>query len=345
MLKIQHNTGYLFYRTKSFIPKQSVKYNITTGEMAYFYLNRKHFDRSHLNDIFREISFVNTCALIKITSQSKTLSECKMASMHLTYDEIDIMMSQMDVEEFFNGKDTLTQRIEKNFDRLDEMDEEMSQMDMTAFDSSDHQVNNNSDNAMEQRDSEVICSDEIDKASTVYGSNDETGDREVDGDGEAGDAGDQSDAEETESDIPFEILQQYEEAVNHILPKKSSNRYLQAYEVFRQWQTSKNTTSFDEKVILCYFNEAAKKYKPSTVWSMYSMLKKTLTFKHNIDISKQCQLQAFLKTNSDGFKSKKSNVFTEEQVRKFVVDAPNVYYLGMKVKQRKKLYKIIAEKC
>jgi len=88
--------------------------------------------------------------------------------------------------------------------------------------------------------------------------------------------------------IPTELLLEYEAAVGQTLPNKSGSRYLQAYEIFRKWQQSYRTQSFDEGVIMCYFNQAAKKYKPSTLWSMYSMLRKTLIAKHNVDISKHC---------------------------------------------------------
>lgn len=83
---------------------------------------------------------------------------------------------------------------------------------------------------------------------------------------------------------------------------------------------------------MAYFLEAGEKYKPSTLWSMYSMLKKTLICKKNIDISSYCQLIAWFKKKSDGFESKKSSVFTSEEINRFVVEAPNVSHLGMKVK-------------
>lgn len=66
------------------------------------------------------------------------------------------------------------------------------------------------------------------------------------------------------------------------------------------------------------------------------MLKKTLIVKHNVDLKTYCRLRAFLKTNSDGFQSKKSLVFAPEDLKNFIVDAPNLTYLGMKVITKQK---------
>lgn len=130
-------------------------------------------------------------------------------------------------------------------------------------------------------------------------------------------------------ELPPELLEQYRKALDEILPNKSGNRYIQAFETFKKWQTSHRTSSFDEKVVMAYFSEAGKKYKPSTLWSMYSMLKKTLILKHNVNIAKYCQLNAWLKKQADGFQSKQSNIFTPEQISKFVVEAPNDLYFAM----------------
>lgn len=61
------------------------------------------------------------------------------------------------------------------------------------------------------------------------------------------------------------------------------------------------------------------------------MLKKTLICKHNVDLKEYCRLRAFLKTNADGFVSKKTLTFTPDEVRKLIVEAPDVTYLAMKV--------------
>ena len=42
--------------------------------------------------------------------------------------------------------------------------------------------------------------------------------------------------------------------------------------------------------------------------------------------------------NSDGFQSKKSLVFSPEDLKDFIVDAPNITYLAIKVKRQKNSY-------
>ncbi|XP_037033165.1 uncharacterized protein LOC119083979 [Bradysia coprophila] len=136
--------------------------------------------------------------------------------------------------------------------------------------------------------------------------------------------------DDIEHDIPPELMEEYHRAMDQIIPTKSGNRYQQAYDVFRKWQEAHRTNSFDEKIVLAYFGAAAKKYKPPTLWSIYSMLKKTLLCKHNVDLVKHCRLRAFLKMRSDGYEPKKANVFETEHLRKFFLEAPNDVYLGMK---------------
>ncbi|XP_043465336.1 uncharacterized protein LOC122500461 [Leptopilina heterotoma] len=80
-----------------------------------------------------------------------------------------------------------------------------------------------------------------------------------------------------------------------------------------------------------YFNEMAKTKQPSTLWSQYSMLKSTLSVKNNININSYQKLIAFLKRKSNGFKSKKSNTLTAQEVEKFLNEAPDETYLSLKV--------------
>ncbi|KAL4716752.1 hypothetical protein ACJJTC_001908 [Scirpophaga incertulas] len=49
----------------------------------------------------------------------------------------------------------------------------------------------------------------------------------------------------------------------------------------------KKTTSFSENVILAYLKDLSDKFKPSSMWAKYSMLKSTLNIYNNIDIMNQ----------------------------------------------------------
>lgn len=129
-------------------------------------------------------------------------------------------------------------------------------------------------------------------------------------------------------DSPTGNLSASEAAHTHL---KTQSRYKQSYEVFTKWQESNGITSFDENVLLKYFVEASKSYKFSTLMSMYSMLKNTLSRNNNVDLSSYKELLAFLKEKSVGFEKKKFKVFTDEEVNRFLAEAPDEHYLAMKV--------------
>ncbi|XP_031332895.1 uncharacterized protein LOC116163187 [Photinus pyralis] len=98
-----------------------------------------------------------------------------------------------------------------------------------------------------------------------------------------------------------------------------------------EYRSSKGTYSFSENVVLGYFLDLSKKMKPSTLWANYSMLKATLMLKQNVDITSYNKLRAYLKKQSVGYKAKKSKVFTNEQIREFMMNAPDDTYLMAKV--------------
>lgn len=120
-------------------------------------------------------------------------------------------------------------------------------------------------------------------------------------------------------------------AVLENLPEKSRTRYNKVYKHFLQWKNRKNAHSFSETVLLSYLTEKAQTYKPSSLWSIYSMLKSTLMARNNINIKEYTELTAFLKMKSEGFRSKKSKALTTKDVYSFLEDAPDDIYLLMKV--------------
>jgi hypothetical protein len=66
-----------------------------------------------------------------------------------------------------------------------------------------------------------------------------------------------------------------------------------------------NTT---ENVLLAYLEEKSKILKPSTLWSLFSMLKATLNIKENIDVRKFPKIVPYLKNKNVGYRRKKSKV-------------------------------------
>jgi len=117
----------------------------------------------------------------------------------------------------------------------------------------------------------------------------------------------------------------------NLLPEKSKERYILAYEKILNMEKKNKTKSWSENVLLTYFSNLSKEIKPSTLWSVYSMLKTTINMKHNINIGTYPKLQTFLKRKSTGFKSKKSKVLTSTDIKKFIDEAPNIQYLVTKV--------------
>lgn len=127
-----------------------------------------------------------------------------------------------------------------------------------------------------------------------------------------------------------------------MLPEKSKEKYYKAYDTFKKWCGEKSVKTVDEKVMLAYFSsEDNRKFKASTAWSIYSMLRATLSLHDNIDVSNYDHLRAFLKRKATGYQAKKSKVFTKEEAFRFVKEAPDVDYLAMKVNSLLNFYETI----
>ena len=82
---------------------------------------------------------------------------------------------------------------------------------------------------------------------------------------------------------------------NKLLPAQSRKRYEQVYKLFTEWQSKKNVLRFSEEILIVYFNEKTKKLKPSSLWSIYSMLRVTIKLNQNTDIVNYGKLKSILK--------------------------------------------------
>lgn len=118
-----------------------------------------------------------------------------------------------------------------------------------------------------------------------------------------------------------------------LLPKKSSDRYLLVYDTYKKWQADNenNLSSSRESNLIIYFKGLQAKLKPPTLWSIWSMLKRTLNTHDGVDISKFQNLKCLLSINSKGYKPKKSAVFKWKEVEKFLQEAMDFIYLSFKV--------------
>lgn len=127
------------------------------------------------------------------------------------------------------------------------------------------------------------------------------------------------------------------EAINSLdsiyctLPEKSRETYEASYSRFLNWRESNNAKSFSKRVLLAYFVDLSKKYQPSTLYGEYSKLKTTIKAKNDIDISDYKELKHLLRIQSVGFVSKKGKVLSENEIKRFLNEAPDKVYLAAKV--------------
>lgn len=119
--------------------------------------------------------------------------------------------------------------------------------------------------------------------------------------------------------------------VNNLLPEKSKEKYLKAYNDFDKWKAVKGVKSVSESVLLVYFEYLSATKKPSSLWCIYSMLRATISVKHDIQINTYAKLLAFLKRKSDGHRAKKSKILTTQNVETFLNEAPDHSFLAIKV--------------
>lgn len=141
---------------------------------------------------------------------------------------------------------------------------------------------------------------------------------------------------ETDSDIDLDlthpnIIEAAKVTTLNLLPETSKSMYQRAYNLFLEWKVDQKTKSFSENVLMAYFGDLAKKFKSSTLWSHFSMLRTTLSIYNDIDIAKYLKLKAFLKRQSNGYKPKKSKIFTANDIDNFIEQAPDEIYLATKV--------------
>lgn len=139
---------------------------------------------------------------------------------------------------------------------------------------------------------------------------------------------------ESEESLPSDVEEVAKDVVANLLPRKSKATYETAYTNFQKWCEDKKIKiekKVSEKVLLAYFSNKSKVFKPSTMWSHYSMLRTTISINNNVDISKFTNLIAFLKRNADGYRPRKSKTFSKEDFSRFLIEADDHIYLGLKV--------------
>lgn len=131
--------------------------------------------------------------------------------------------------------------------------------------------------------------------------------------------------------LDFEL--EADRAIASLLPEKSKKTYEKTYKTFKDWCAKKKSgDAVTENVLLVYFTKELAKLKSSTAWSIYSMLRATLSVKENIEIKNFNKLRAHLKKINKGYHPKKSAILTKDHIYQFVENAPDTKYLAMKVR-------------
>lgn len=139
-------------------------------------------------------------------------------------------------------------------------------------------------------------------------------------------------SEDSDFDLTPDCIQsEASDIITNLLPEKSKETYMKTYDAFNTWKTAKGAKSVSESVLLVYFQHLSSTKKPSSLWCIYSMLKSTISIKHNVEIKNYTKLLSFLKRKSEGHRAKKSKVFTAQNIETFLNEAPDHNFLAVKV--------------
>ncbi|KAF7998536.1 hypothetical protein HCN44_010944 [Aphidius gifuensis] len=122
-------------------------------------------------------------------------------------------------------------------------------------------------------------------------------------------------------------------SAQNLLPEKSKELYIQKYNEFIAWMKSRKINSMSEDVLMVYFNHLVvdTNIAPSTAWTRWSMIKSILQQYHNVDIGNYNKLKAFVKRYQKGYKPKKSEIFTAEDMKNFCEKADDRQHLADKI--------------
>lgn len=132
---------------------------------------------------------------------------------------------------------------------------------------------------------------------------------------------------------PPSLKETADAAVADLVPQRSKRQYEKAFNDFQAWCSARGVRNgyLSENIVIAYLGELSSRYAPSTLWSIFSMLKSTLLVHSGKDIKGFEKVHAFLKRKSGNFTAKKSEVFSRENIMEFLSRAPDDQYLAVKL--------------
>lgn len=123
---------------------------------------------------------------------------------------------------------------------------------------------------------------------------------------------------------------------------KSNSTYVNRYADFNAWKENMKIEATTEKSVIDYLEDMSRKYIPSTLKSIHSILKTMLLVKEKINIENFSDLNEFMKKKTEGFKgTTKSGILSVDNIRDFLNNAPNNKWLASKVNTIYSVYKTI----
>ncbi len=130
---------------------------------------------------------------------------------------------------------------------------------------------------------------------------------------------------------PKWVIQATKEADTRLIPEQSKECYERVYNQFVAWRKENNSNSVSKRTLMVYISELSKSRKPTTSWAYVLMLKSMLKLNEDVDISKYPKVKVFLKKKSEGHKPMQAKMFSKEEIRKFIFEAPDFDQLATKV--------------
>lgn len=138
---------------------------------------------------------------------------------------------------------------------------------------------------------------------------------------------------EFEDCTPPKLKEQINKESERMIPSTSKKEYDRIYNDFKKYLVAQKTTKISSSTVFGYFTYLAteKIFVYSTLWKNYSALKAELKIHENFDISKFDKIVPYICSFKKGYVAKKSLIFEQDQIDKFMSDAPNSEYLLHKI--------------